>query len=74
MCDICKDFKNGKISGKSAIDKMHRRLADERGVEASKTHLFELTDIVLASELPIIENNEEINMAWHREMYGDGHE
>lgn len=74
MCDICKDFKNGKISGKSAIDKMHRRLAEENIESASKTHLFELTDIVLASELPSSEQNEEINMAWHREMYGDKYE
>lgn len=67
MCVICDQYKLGKIDGKVAMKQMGDQIAAEKNPnKAGKltSHAFELSEIILAKEVPETQTNREVEEAF----------
>lgn len=74
MCTICDQYKQGKIDGKAALAKIGDAIKVEQNPNQTgklTKHMFEMSEMILAKEVPETETNKEAEEAFwnatHRE-------
>lgn len=70
MCIVCKDWELGKLTNKEAFRNLGEMIASAEE-EGEKNHLIETYEKILDKELPVTDNDEELNKSWHDENHGD---
>lgn len=67
MCMVCKDWEVGKLTSKEAL-----RVLGELMIGASdkaKEHFFKVSEKILDKEVPLSDNDEELDQSWHEETH-----
>lgn len=67
MCVACEEYKQGKIDGKAALKKVSDAIKvemDPNHTGKLTKHLFEMSEMILAKEVPLTETNSEAEEAF----------
>lgn len=70
MCIICKDWELGKLTSKEAFKNLGEMMEAAKNDAEESKHLFEVYEKILDKEVPISDNDEELNKNWHDENHG----
>lgn len=67
MCNLCVEWEKGKLTAKEAMGAIGELIASGK----DKEHLVELSERILDKEVPISENDDELNKSWYEETHED---
>lgn len=69
MCIVCKDWELGKLTSKEALRALGELISGAK--EKEKEHLFKVSEKILDKEVPLSENDEELDQKWHEETHDE---
>ena len=67
MCLVCKDWQLGKLTNKEAL----RAIGEMVDSGENKEHLMRLAEKILDKEVPMGDDDGELNKSWHDETHKD---
>lgn len=67
MCIICSRWELGKLTNKEALLNIGEMIVAEKDNE----HYYAVVDKIMIKELGSLEEDIELNAAWHKETHGD---
>lgn len=67
MCIVCKDWEAGKLTSKEALRALGELISGAKPKE--KEHLFKVSEKILDKEVPLSDNDEELDKNWHEETH-----
>lgn len=74
MCIACKQYSEGKIDGKTALKKLQDAIKVEMNpdhIGDLTKHMFELSEIILAKEVPQSETDEQTEKDWWNHTHSE---
>ena len=77
MCFLCDEYQSGEIDGQEALETINEAITVELEVEHKANlmkHMLEMSDMILAKEVPMTEKDEALDKQWSKETYGDNNE
>lgn len=73
MCYICSDFKAKRITAEQAYKLINKTLARNTTAK-EQAHLIALSDLIMDSDVPFKETNQEADEIWWKATHGHGGE
>lgn len=64
MCVICKDWERGKLTSKEALKNIGEVIYKDNKLDK---HLMDLSEKILDKEVPLSDNDEEMDKLWQEE-------
>lgn len=73
MCIICKEWMAGKLTSKEALSNLGELigLKSESDRNPKIKHYYSVIDKILDKEVPMNDNDEELDKRWHEETHED---
>lgn len=74
MCKVCNQYTAGKIDGKSALKNLDEQISNETDPEKKEKltrHLFVLSEVILAKEVPPSETDDQADQLWWNSNHED---
>ena len=69
MCIVCRDWEAGKLTSKEALRALGEMIPGAKPKE--KEHFFKVSEKILDKEVPLNENDEELDQSWHEETHDE---
>lgn len=73
MCIVCKDWQSGKLTSREAMRNLGELIGmkGEADLDPKIRHYYEAVEKIIDKEVPMPENDEELNHNWQEETQED---
>lgn len=67
MCIVCRDWQAGKLTSKEALGALGELINSSK--KEDKEHYFEVSEKILDKEVPVTEDDSELDKSWYEETH-----